>query len=97
MLGARSVRTVDMQAEACFGGKVLSTDAVAFIRRGGRVGDQDHWEPSGNSRRWDRGVFCPGVWQEAVFMARAKLWHVAAQCIPDAGMKGFIIDNRAPL
>ena len=30
-------------------------------------------------------------------MARAKLWHVAAQRIPDAGMEGFIIYGRAPL
>ena len=30
-------------------------------------------------------------------MARAKLWHVAAQRIPDAGMKGFIIYGRTPL
>ena len=30
-------------------------------------------------------------------MARAKLWHVAAQRIPDAGMEGFIIYGRAPV
>ena len=83
--------------EACFGGKVLSTDAVAPIGGRGRVGDRNHREPSGDIRRWERGVFGPGVWEEAVVMARAKLWHVAAQCIPDAGMKGFIIDDRAPL
>ena len=83
--------------EAGFGGKVLSTDAVAPIGGCGRVGDRNHRESSGDIRRRKGGVFGPGVWEEAVVMARAKLWHVAAQRIPDAGMKGFIIYGRTPL
>ena len=83
--------------EACFSGKVLPTDAVAFIRGSGRVRDRNNWEPSGNNCRWEGGICRPRVGQEAVLVARAKLWHVAAQGIPDAGMKGLIVDNRAPL